>query len=116
MWLIKNIQNALLGTIKPLFDELRKDFNQKFEVIDKRFEVIDKRFDKLDQHAVEVDRKLEDHNADIQELHEKVMGSLDGITASLRQLDMVKDHENRISTLEQDSTAVKAAIKNLKEV
>ncbi len=46
MWFVKPIQDVLLSTIKPLFEEQRKQIDERLDGMDKRS---DQRFDKVDK-------------------------------------------------------------------
>ena len=47
MWFVKTIQDVLLSTIKPLFEEQKKQIDERFDGVDKRFEGVDQRFTAL---------------------------------------------------------------------
>jgi archaellum component FlaC len=91
-------------------DEKFKSHDKRFDDHDKRFDDHDKRFDSLENEVKGLRRMTESNMKDIFSLHEKVMGSLDGIKLTLYKLAGMDSHEERITTLEREMSVVKTAL------
>jgi archaellum component FlaC len=126
----------LTKALKPFmsrFDGIDKrfdDVDKRFVGIDKRFDESDKRFDGIDKRFIGIDKRLDLMDNELKGVKREVVG----VRVLVEQLDQkfmdalmpsemttehnlaITDHENRIGSLEHESTAVKAAIKTLKEV
>ena len=113
MWFTKTIQNVLLNTIKSLFEDQRKQSDEKFEGIGKRLDGMEKR---SDERFSEIDRQLGDIRVDIHDNHEKVMGAFDALTVVPELKEAVESHEGRIQNIEQNITVLNASAKNLHNV
>src|SRR5207247_8541026 len=88
--------------------------DKRFDGVDKRFDGVDKRFDGVDKRFTILENKVDAHSADIIEGQQKYSAALDAVAGVLQQVLVVKDLEERVTTVEQDQTAMKTAIKYLK--
>lgn len=121
--LVKAIRDDLVKTFKPLFAGIDKRFDdseKRFDGIDKRFDDSDKRSDerfvRIEHRLRGIDTQLGKISADLHDHTEKILGAFDGLTPVQEHGETLKNHEKRIGTVEQETTVLKVAFKNLKDV
>ena len=117
-----NIMEILLDIQKhnKIVDARFDQIDKRFEQIDKKFEQIDKKFEQIDQKFEQIDQKFEQIDARLDDIQYGVSEVIKGITnyfgneiginknekfKSMSHMQILEDHEDRISLLESKRIA-----------
>lgn len=112
---IKEILNALelhSKNINQQINQLRVDFEKRFEQVDKRFEQVDKRFENVDKRFEQVDQRFEEMEKRFDRIDERldrVDKKFDGMRVEITETQETVDflsskviqHEKKLRTVHQ---------------